>query len=167
MRERFTEWDEKIVIAGQLFERTDMIYANDSRIAVKEGSPFRRECVAKFAEGTPLKLSGQFLQKGKLSFPFQIKDIHSPVVLLLHQYVRRGQSEVKFLINGNLLSEDKRQDIASEVATNHWIQKGIVIEEKHLLSASNTLEMQVGSSDLDYGFFDCAIYQPKMKGEGR
>ena len=164
LRDRFAALDAKITLGGQLFHRVDLIKAdNTDKLSVKSQLTHNRKLSTRFKSGDTLSLKGTFIKDGILSVCLDVPHPDRALVLLLHQYVRRSGSTIHYEINGKHLQTDNWEDLD---LSNNWMNKGLVIPAEHLVAQDNRLKIRLEQSDLDFGFFDVAAYQPALdKGE--
>jgi hypothetical protein len=66
---------------------------------------------------------------------------------------------VHYEVNGQLIGTESWED--SDLS-NAWINKGLVIPAEKLTSQGNTLRIRLDRSDLDFGFFEVAVFQPEV-----
>lgn len=165
LRGRAFPFEEKITVAGYPFERTDLISAQDSaRVQLLADQVHGRAVKAQFASGDTLSLKGSFIQKGTIQMQIRAPKAGSPTVLLCHQYLRRTGTEIRYEVNGRAL---KTETFEYQDTPNQWLNGSAVIPADFLTQESNTLRIHVDKTDLDFGFFDLAVYQPIATGEAR
>jgi len=156
-------YDSKVILAGQSFERVDLITREaDEKWTVKTEESHSRSLTAQFENGDRLSLKGIFFSQGSISFDLNISDPSQIACLLMHQYFRRGQTELYYEVNGKPL---KAKTALETKRPNSWINSGLVIPEGYLTAGKNRLKITVEKTDLDFGFFDLAVYQPKTQEE--
>src|SRR5690606_34367072 len=110
-----------------------------------------------FKNGDKLSLKGRFIDRGIVSVDIKVPDPDKPLVLLQNRYVRRGGAQVHYEINGKHLMSEQGSDLK---LANNWMNWGMVIRAENLVSQENRLKIRVDQSDLDFGFFNVAAYQP-------
>jgi hypothetical protein len=161
IRDRAFAFDDKVVLAGHLFERIDRLSADDETRYDIKGAPnaFPRMLSTRFRNGDVLSLKGRFVKDGALALRFQVRYADRPLVLLMHQYVRRAGTTLQYEINGKHLVTDQCE--YSDLQ-NAWINRGLVVAAEMLVPQENLLTIRVQKSDLDHGFFDLAVYQPSV-----
>ena len=163
LRDRLVEWEDKLVLGGQLFKRVDRLTAEDNtRVQFKSALTQTRLLQTKFNNGDNLSLKGIFIRSGSLTINLKVDHPERPLVLLSRQYIRRGGSTIHYEINGRPILTD--QGNASEL-TNSWINRGIVVPAEYLTGDGNQLKIELEKSDLDFGFFDLVVYQPVVHQE--
>jgi len=160
LRNRFCAFEDKIVLGGHLFEQVDRLTVDDAdRIDIKAPTSFARMLSTRFQNGDALTLKGRFIKEGMLTLRLQVPHPDRPIVLIAHQYVRRAGSTLHYEINGKHLITDKWE---IPELSNHWMNRGVVVPAEQLVPQENTLRIRVQKSDLDFGFFDLAVYQPSV-----
>ncbi len=164
LRNRYCSMENKIVLGGHLFEQVDKLVVDDEdRVEIKAPTSFSRMLSTRFQNGDALTLKGKFIKEGMLTLKLQVPHPDRPIVLILHQYVRRAGSILHYEINGRHLITDQF-DMQGEMPelSNHWMNRGIVVPAEQLVPQENTLRIRVQKSDLDFGFFDISVYQPSV-----
>lgn len=152
-------FEDQTLFAGHLFERVDRVSASEpDRFQVRTSRAFQRELATRYANGDSMALTGTFIRDGGVEIPFQIKSENSPAVCILRQYVRRAGTVVHYEVNGQLILSESWADSDQ---SNVWKNKGIVIPAEKLTSQGNVLRIKLERSDLDFGFFEVAVYQPE------
>jgi len=165
IRGRDFTYDEKITVAGYPFSRTDFLTAQDSsRVQFLADQVHSRQVKTRFASGDTLALKGSFIQNGTIQMQIRAPKAGSPTVILCHQYLRRSGTTIRYEVNGRALKSDsfEYQDVE-----NQWMNGSAVIPADYLTQDSNTLRIHVDKTDLDFGFFDLAVYQPIASGESK
>lgn len=157
---RLLPFDDKIVLGGHLFERVDLVgIDNGSQYELFSKSSLTRMVSTKFENGDSLSLKGKFFKEGGIVVKLEVSNPEKPVVLLAHQYVRRAGSVVHYEMNGKHLESE---DLSNTTLSNKWVNRGIVVSPELLSSQGNQLKIRIEKSDLDFGFFDIAVYQPAV-----
>lgn len=163
LRDRFVEWEDKMVLGGQLFKRVDRLTLEDSsRVHFKSGLTQARLLSTRFNNGDSLSLKGMFIRTGHIGVDLKVDHPERPLVILSRQYIRRGGSTIHYEINGRHVLTDQG-DVAD--LTNSWINRGIVVPSDYLIGDGNQLKIDLEKSDLDFGFFDLVVYQPVVHQE--
>jgi hypothetical protein len=157
IRDRAFEFDNHIILAGHLFERVDWLTAESERYDVKASGSLVRLLSTRYRNGDEASLRGRFLKEGQLTLRLQIPRNDRPLVILLHQYVRRAGSQLHYEINGKHLTTEECE--YSDLS-NNWMNRGLVVPQDLLVPNENLLSIRIERSDLDFGFFDVAVYQP-------
>jgi len=165
IRGRAFAYDDKITVAGYPFERTDLLTAADTaRLQFLADQVHSRSVKTQFASGDSLALKGTFLQHGTIQMQIRAPKAGSPTVILCHQYLRRSGTEIRFEVNGRLL---KTETFEYQNIENQWLNGSAVIPADYLTGETNTLRIHIDKTDLDFGFFDLAVYQPIATGEAK
>jgi len=160
VRDRLIPFDDKWVLGGQLFQRVDLVSPDDEKRVHFNVTPFARSLEAQFRSGDSLVQRGKYIAEGEVTLDLQIAHPDRPVVILLRQYIRRAGSVIHYEINGQRLATD-RED-ATEV-THHWRNRGLVCPAELLIPQGNRLQIRVEKSDLDFGIFELAVFQPVVQ----
>ncbi len=159
-RERH-EFGNRLLLAGHAFERVDLItQANSDKFTLATPSSHVRSVTTRFHDGAQENLKGVFFKKGVLTLELQIPHPNRLACVVMHQYVRRAGSATVYEINGKRLEAEKIE-IGDDA--NSWINRGLVIPSEHLVQGSNLFRIQIEHADLDFGFFDCMVYQPRKE----
>lgn len=154
------QFGNEALLAGHVFSRTDLVKADqEDRYQTKTTRGFQRSLTTRYANGDQMTLTGKFIRDGVVEIPIEIKDENSPAVCILRQYVRRAGTVVHYEVNGQLIGTESWED--SDLS-NAWRNKGLVIPAEKLTSQGNTLRIRLDRSDLDFGFFEVAVFQPEV-----
>lgn len=165
IRGRLFGYDDKITVAGYPFERTDLLTAQDtSRLQFLADQVHSRAVKTRFASGDSLSLKGAFIQHGTIQMQIRAPNAGSPTVILCHQYLRRTGTTIRYEVNGRAL---KTESFEYQDIENQWLNGSAIIPADYLTQESNTLRIHVDKTDLDFGFFDLAVYQPIASGEAK
>lgn len=157
LRDRGVDLGSRITLAGHAFTRVDRLAARDEKRVQRQGKDGHRRVVgARFADGTAVSLPGTFLKSGVFALDVEVPDPERALVLILRSHVRRGGSVVHYEMNGKAL----RTDRGETGRPNQWVNVGLVVPPSGLVASGNRLRIRVEQSDLDYGFFELAAYQP-------
>ncbi len=160
IEEKLFPLNNTITLGGHVFERIDYITADQTdKIKIENGSPHTRNISAKFPSGEVLSQRGIHLQTGTFLVNFQIKHLDRPVLILSRRYIRRSGSHYKVQVNSG--DVDTKETFNPKL-NNCWINQGILVPSTQLIPVDNKLSIQVEQSDLDFGLYDFAIYQPKV-----
>ncbi|MBI4403829.1 MAG: hypothetical protein HY537_06700 [Deltaproteobacteria bacterium] len=163
IRTQVLEYEDKIILAGHLFERVDRIDQKDpSRYHLRAENLHVRMLSARYPSGDTSSRRGVFFRgSGTVTVDLTIQHSEKPAVILLHQYVRRTGTIVHYEINAKpIVSHELQGDSLS----NRWVNTGLVVPPESIVPGANTLRIHVEKSDLDFGFFDVAVYQPAVDG---
>jgi len=153
-------FENETLLAGHLFTRVDLVRAEqEDRYQTRTSRSFQRALTTRYSNGDSLTLTGMFIRDGVVEIPIQIKNEGQPAVCVLRQYVRRAGTVVHYEVNGQLIASESWEDSS---LTNAWRNKGIVIPAEKLISQGNVLRVRLDRSDLDFGFFEVAVYQPEL-----
>ncbi len=148
----------KISLAGRVFKRADYVDASDEkRVRVLAEQSHLRKMSAAFSGGEVHHAKGLFVKEGTFTIYLNNIEPEKPLLLLSRRYVRRAGSRIHYELNGRpLITEDE----TSNEKANCWVNKGLVAAPEALVPQGNCLKIRVEKSDLDFGFFDLALYQP-------
>jgi hypothetical protein len=150
------------VFGGHAFVRTDMVKALErERTTFHSTHSQARKVAAKYLDGETVERTGVFLKEGTVSIDFDIAHVDKPAVLILPFYQRRMSPDIEFFINGKPLVRDKAEALADH---NIWQNRGFVIQADSLIPQRNRLTIEIHQPDLDFGFFELAVYQAKSVG---
>ncbi len=157
LRDRAVDFPEKTTLAGHVFRRVDYVQATDKqRVVFQSESSQVRKLQTRYRSGDLVGRTGVFVREGKIQLDFQILHPDAPAIVWFPQYIRRKGAKLEYRINGKTLL----QDFAPEGDDNVWKNRGLIIQPEALIAQNNRLTIRIDEADLDYGFFEAAIYQP-------
>lgn len=158
LKDRGVDFPDQTTFAGHLFRRVDYLVSTDKeRVTFQSTQSQVRKLQARYRSGDQVTRTGVFLRDGKITLDFAVPQTDSPVVIWFPQYLRRKGARLEYGINGKtLLTENS----AESDADNLWKNRGLIIQPEALVPQGNRLTIRVEEADLDYGFFEAAIYQP-------
>jgi hypothetical protein len=160
IEEKLFPLNNTITLGGHVFDRVDYITAPQTdRVKTSNGEPHIRNITSKFPSGEPLSQRGIHLQKGIFTIQFQIKHLDRPVLLLSRRYIRRAGSKFRVEVNS---AEIETKETFNPKLNNCWINQGFLVPSNLLIPQDNRFIVHVEESDLDFGFYDIAVYQPKV-----
>lgn len=157
IRDRAFEFDDRIVLAGHLFERVDLLTADCDRYDVKATGSLVRLLTTRYRNGDTAARKGRFVKEGIITLRLKVADNERPLVILLHQYVRRAGTRLRYEMNGKHLTTEECE--YSDLS-NNWLNRGLVVSQELLVPNENLFCIRIERSDLDFGFFDLSVYQP-------
>ena len=150
-----------IILAGHSFKRVDVSDYEQTvtgKVVVRGSGHQVRTTSALYKEGGAVTAKGLFFKQGEVTVDLQVPHPDRLACLFLRQYVRRAGHSVRYEMNGKAIETDK---IAVVDGANSWINRGLVVPSEYLVRGSNQLRITVDKADVDFGFFDCAVYQPQ------
>jgi len=160
IQEKLYPLNDTITMGGHVFDRIDYVTATDSkRVKTSETNAQIRNISAKFPSGEALAQRGLLVNSGNFTISFQVKHLDRPVLLLSRRYIRRVGSKYNIEVNGANIDINENLDTK---LNNCWINQGILVPANLLIPQDNRLVIQVQESDLDFGFYEMAVYQPKV-----
>jgi hypothetical protein len=158
LRHRTLDFAQQISLAGTVFQQVDKVLTVDSeRLHLMAPENHVRNVQTKYKNGDTLALKGCFFKAGSLGVDIKVPHPDRPVVLIARQYVRRGDSQLRYELNGKHLVNENWNNLDLE---NNWMNRGFVLSPEMLASQTNRLGIFVEQTDLDFGFFDLHVYQP-------
>jgi hypothetical protein len=158
LRDRAVGFPEKTTFAGHLFERVDYLSAVDKdRVAYQATQSQVRKLQTRYRSGDSVTRTGVFVRDGKISLDFNVPQPETAIVIWFPQYVRRKGAKLEYRINGKTLLVESSAEADSD---NLWKNRGLIIQPEALVPQGNRLTIRVDEADLDYGFFEAAVYQP-------
>jgi hypothetical protein len=147
-------------MAGGIYEKVDELSQKTSDKWFVKAKDFQPRLVcSEYTNGDYLEMPGIFFNTGTLNSEIQIRYPEKMAVIVLHQYVRRGEGVIHYELNGKPLKNLELKGTKN----NHWVNLSLIVPEGMLVSGKNHLKIVVEKSDLDFGFFDLAVYQPKQQ----
>ncbi|MBY0369080.1 hypothetical protein K2X33_00240 [bacterium] len=156
--DRAVDFAAQTTLAGHVFERVDRLSAMDKdRVSYGESAHQLRKMQTRYRNGDAMERTGAFLREGRVQLDFQIANPEAPVVVWLPQYLRRRGAKVEYRINGKSLLSEKE---VAQGAENIWKNRGLVIAPEALVPQGNRLTIRIEEADLEFGFFELAVYQP-------
>lgn len=162
LSDRAIGFPEKTTFAGHVFRRVDYLNATDrSRVTYQTSQSQVRKLQTRYASGDQVSRTGMFVRDGKITLDLQIAEIDSPVVVWFPQYIRRKSAKLEYEINGRTLFSEASVETGVD---NAWKNRGLIIQPEALVPQGNRLTIQIKETDLDYGFFEAAVYQPVQSG---
>ncbi|MCB9255389.1 MAG: hypothetical protein H6617_11965 [Bdellovibrionaceae bacterium] len=163
MRTRLVPLESRISLGGHVLNRVDWItLENKDKYQIKADGVHSRAVTTKFKSGDTLSIKGAFIKSGVISVEVNVPNPDRPLILVLHQYVRRAGAQVHYEINGKHLVSESGTELS---VPNSWANYGLVVPAEHLVAHENRLKIRVEKADLDFGFFDLAVYQPQTAKE--
>ncbi len=157
LRHRSMRFDERLLLAGYLFQRVDHILPTaGDRFTVRAANTQLRRVRASFGDGTSHDEKGLFFAQGVLDVELQVPDANKLLCIVRREYVRRGTGRVSYEVNGRPVGSPIAEDVAGH---NRWAHRSLVLPPELLVPGTNRLRLTVEQSDLEFGFFETAIYQ--------
>jgi hypothetical protein len=154
------EFENNLLMAGGIYEKVDELSQKTSDKWFVKAKDFQPRLVcSEYTNGDYLEMPGIFFNTGTLNSEIQIRYPEKMAVIVLHQYVRRGEGVIHYELNGKPLKNLELKGTKN----NHWVNLSLIVPEGMLVSGKNHLKIVVEKSDLDFGFFDLAVYQPKQQ----
>ncbi len=158
LRDRSIGFPDQMTFAGHIFDKVDYLTSTDSsRVQCQAQHSQIRKLQARYASGDCATRVGVFLREGKVSFDFRIAKTDAPVVIWFPQYIRRKGAKIEYRINGKTLHTESSTESTED---NQWRNKGLILHPEMLVPQGNRLSLRIEEADLDYGFFEAAVYQP-------
>lgn len=157
LSDRYLDLGHQTTLAGRVFQRVDRVLAGDKdRIEFSGSDCQTRKLSTRYLNGDAAERMGVFLRDGKVSLDFQVSNTESPAVVWFPQHIRRRGAKVEYRVNGKKLAADGQ---SMGVADNIWRNRGLVIAPEALVPQGNRLTLKIDEADLDFGFFEMAVYQ--------
>lgn len=148
-------FENRILLGGGVLKLIEKIHpGNRERLEVLAPAFNERVLESSFASGEKFQLPGKFISEGLFRLSFQLSVGNKPFVFVMNQYQRRNPLQVEFRLNGEKVSE-----ISNLSFEDQWFRKGIVFPKEKILNGRNLLDIEVKNCDLDFGFFESALYQ--------
>ena len=158
LRDRAVDFASETTFAGHLFHRVDSISALDkNKVEYLSPASQVRKLQTRYRGGDNITRTGVFVREGKIALDFEVPNPDSPVVIWFPQYVRRQGATLEYGINGKTLLVESSAEPDSD---NFWKNRGLIVQPEALVPQGNRLTIRVDDADLDYGFFEAAVYQP-------
>ncbi len=162
LQDRHDAFPEKTTFAGHVFQRVDRVLAGEAdRVEFKASFKQMRKLQANYLSGERVTRTGVFVRDGDITLNIKVPNTESAAIVVFPQYARRKTAAMEYLVNGKKIRNEASVEMPVE---NLWRNRALILPPETLVSQGNQVTLHLGKTELDYGFFEAAVYQATANG---